>query len=165
MIKFSRAGWNNVIIFAVLGFILLINATHDNVFTSAENTEQQVRQETPILGDNAVVLTLTINQQIKIERIGKTWRAIPDNISGQALEQMMMAWQQSIATPVDEPIGIDEQLALLVSVELAGHPQALLLSLHTTEHELLIFNHQTQLWSVLPLQIYAQLLPTQIFGN
>ena len=165
MIKFSRAGWNNVIIFAVLGFILLINATHDNVFSSTENTEQQTRQETPILGDNAVVLTLTVNQQIKIERIGKSWRANPANIAGQALEQMMMTWQQSIATPVDAPVGIDEQLALMVSVELAGQPQALLLSLHATEHELLIFNHQSKLWSALPLQIYAQLLPIQIFGN
>ena len=32
MAKLSRAGWNNVIIFAVMGFILIINATNKNVF-------------------------------------------------------------------------------------------------------------------------------------
>ncbi|MDG1750453.1 MAG: hypothetical protein P8I03_02145 [Thalassotalea sp.] len=165
MIKLSRAGWNNVIIFAVLGFILLINATHDNVFSSPEDAEQQTLQETPILGSGAVVLTLTINQQIKIERIGKTWRAIPANISGQALEQMMMTWQQVIGSPIDAPIDIDEQLALIVRVELAGKAQALLLSLHATANELLIFNHQTKQWSALPLQIYSQLLPMQVFGD
>jgi hypothetical protein len=165
MIKLSRAGWNNVIIFAVLGFILLINATHDNVFYSPDGSEQKTSHETPILGNDAVVLTLTINQQIKIERIGKTWRAIPANISGQALEQMMMSWQKTISSKIDAPIDIDEQLALIVNVELAGKAQALLLSLHATANELLIFNHQTEQWSAVPLQIYSQLLPMQIFGE
>lgn len=165
MIKFSRAGWNNVIIFAVLGFILLINATHDNVFSSPDDSEQKTLQETPIIGRNAVVLTLTINQQIKIERIGKTWRANPANISGQALEQMMMTWHQVIGSQIEAPSNIDEQLALIVSVELAGKAQALVLSLHATANELLIFNHQSKQWSALPLQIYAQLLPIQVFGD
>lgn len=165
MIKLSRAGWNNVIIFAVLGFILLINATHDNVFSSPDDTEQPMSQETPIIGRDAVVLTLTISQQIKIERIGKTWRANPANISGQALEQMMMTWHQAIGSNIDAPADIDEQLALIISIELAGKAQALVLSLHATANELLVFNHQTKQWSALPLQIYSQLLPIQVFGN
>jgi hypothetical protein len=163
MIKFSRAGWNNVIIFAVLGFILLINATHDNVFSSKPSSEEILHENT-ILGPNAVVLTMTINQQIKIERIGKTWRAIPANISGQALEQMMMAWQQTIGSEIEAPADIDEQLALIVSVELAGQELPFVLSIHATTDQLLIFRHQSKQWLSLPMQLYNQLLPIQVFG-
>lgn len=161
MIKFSRAGWNNVIIFAVMGFILLINATHDNVFSVKSDKQQTVA----LLGNNAVILTLTINQQIKIERIGKTWRASPATIDGQALEQMMMAWQQSTGEIIDEPVDIDKQLALIVSADVAGQTQATILSIHATDEKLLVFNHKSKQWLALPLPIYSQLLPTQIFGN
>ncbi len=78
---------------------------------------------------------------------------------------MMMTWQQAIVSSIDAPTGIDEKLALIVSVELAGKTEALLLSLHATANELLIFNHQTKQWSALPLQIYSQLLPMQVFGD
>ena len=161
MIKFSRAGWNNVIIFAVLGFILLINATQDNIFSSPTNDQK----EQSLLGDYAVILTLTVNQQIKIERIGKTWRAIPAYISGQALEQMMMSWQQSTGLLIDAPAEFDHQLSLIVSVELAGKPQALVLSIHVTTEQLLIYNHQDEQWLALPMPVYSQLIPSQIFGE
>jgi len=161
MIKFSRAGWNNVIIFAVMGFILLINATHENVFSSPT----QAQKEQSVLGENTVILTLTINQQVKIERIGNTWRAIPANIAGQALEQMMMAWQQSAGMLIDAPAEFDHQLALMVSVELAGQPQALVLSIHATTEQLLIYNHQSEQWLALPMPVYSQLIPSQIFGE
>jgi hypothetical protein len=131
MIKLSRAGWNNVIIFVVMGFILLINVTQDNLFSSSTNTQQ----EQSVLGEHAVILTLTVNQQVKIERIGKTWRAVPANISGQALEQMMMAWHQSLGVLIDAPKDIDHQLALIVSVELAGQPQTLMLIIHATTYQ------------------------------
>ncbi len=65
MIKLSRAGWNNVIIFAVLGFILLINATNKDVFKSPSDQTTDVS----LLGEQAVILTLTINKQFMIERI------------------------------------------------------------------------------------------------
>ena len=160
MIKFSRAGWNNIIIFAVLGFILLINATHDNVFYSPSTNES----EQLLFGEHGVILTLTINQQIKIERIGKTWRATPTKITGQALEQMMLTWQQSIAITVNAPKNIDKQLALIVSVELAGQAMPAVLSLYA-EDALLIFNHQSEQWFELPLPIYNQLLPAELFSE
>ena len=161
MIKFSRAGWNNVIIFAVMGFILLINATHDNVFSSTTNNNDELA----ILGEHAVILTLTVNQQVKIERVGKTWRAMPATIKGQALEQMMIAWQQSTGISVEAPADIDHQLGLVVNTELAGQAQAIVLTLHVSETELLIFNHKNKQWLALPLFIYAQLIPSQLFGE
>lgn len=161
MIKFSRSGWNNVIIFAVMGFILLINATHDNVFSSKTSVDKAQF----LLGENAVILTLSINQQLKIERIGKTWRAMPGHIHGQALEQMMMSWQQATGNIVDAPENIDQQLALIVSAEMAGQPEAVVFSLHLSEDELLIFNHKLERWFSLPSQLFSQLIPSQVFGE
>jgi len=161
MIKFSRAGWNNIIIFGVMGFILLINATHDNVFSSKQNSES----EQHIFNSNSVILTLSINQQVKVERIGKTWRMTPGVLNGQALEQMMLAWHQSIGSKVDAPEDIDPQLGLIVSAELAGQAQAIVLSLYVHAQQLLIYNHQTKLWLSLPLPIYEQLLPEQLFAS
>jgi len=159
MIKLSRAGWNNIIIFGVMGFILLINATHDNVFSSKQSTDE----EQYILGENAVILTLSINQQITIERIGKTWRTTPATISGQALDQMMLAWHQSSGTKYTPQQDIDPQLGLIVSAELAGQAQAMVLSLHIIDQQLLVYNHQNKRWLSLPLPIYNQLLPDQLF--
>lgn len=161
MIKFSRAGWNNIIIFAVMGFILLINATHDNVFSKRESRSD----EHTLFAEHDVILTLTINQQIKIERIGKTWRATPASLNQQSLFQMMRAWQQSMGEPIDEPVDIDHQLALVVSVELAGQATPVLFSLHVIDEQLLIYNHNTNRWLAFPMPIYNQLLPEQIFSS
>lgn len=161
MIKLSKTGWNNVIIFAVMAFILLINATNKDVFSRNKTSTA----ETTILAEHAAILTLSINKQFTIERIGKTWRATPATIQGQALEQMMLAWQQSTGLVINAPEGIDRQLALVVSIELAGHNEATILSLHATDIELLIYNHQTQQWLSLPMQLYQQLLPTEIFAS
>ncbi len=160
MIKLSRAGWNNVIIFGVLAFILLINATHDDVFSARNNNS-----ELNVFGGDATILTLTINQQIKIERIGTTWRASPSVISGQALEQMMFAWEKSIGEQSNEPENLDKQLALIVSAELAGESSVTTLNIHITDQQLLVYNQNTKQWLVFPMQIYNQLLPAQLFSQ
>ncbi|GLX78389.1 hypothetical protein tinsulaeT_17290 [Thalassotalea insulae] len=161
MIKFSRAGWNNIIIFAVMGFILLINATHDNVFTSRTSLPENHY----ILGENSVILTLTLNQQIKVERIGNSWRATPPALSGQALEQMMLSWQRLEGDKIAPPDNIDPQLGLIISIEVAGQAQANVLTLHIAEQQLLIYHHQDKLWYALALPIYQQLLPEQLFNS
>ncbi len=160
MIKLSRAGWNNIIIFGVMGFILLINATHENVFTANEpdNASQA------IFGDNAVMLTLTINQQIKIERIGNTWRAIPNHLSGQALAQMMRSWQQLSAAEIPEQAHIDQQLGLTITIELAGQARPVVISLFVDDQQLLIYHQQKSQWYQLPLPLYQQLIPEQVFS-
>jgi hypothetical protein len=161
MIKLSKTGWNNVIIISVMSFILLINVTSKNIFSN----DKVDNSEVTLLGEYAVILTLTINKQLVIERIGKTWRATPANINGQALEQMMLAWQQSIGASVHAPNDIDQQLALIVSVELAGQAEPTLLSIHATDQELLVFNHLTEQWLSMPMQLYSQLLPSAVFNG
>lgn len=161
MIKLSRAGWNNVIIFGVLGFILLINATHDNVFESRD-----VSTEPSIFPEQAVILTLTINQQIVIERIGKSWRITGAQLPDQLLAQMMLSWHEINAeqVQVDDSDNLDPQLGLIVSLELAGQAQPVVLSLLVEQQQLWLYHHGNSAWFSLPLPLYRQLMPEQLFN-
>ncbi|XQW85271.1 hypothetical protein ACOYR1_00655 [Thalassotalea piscium] len=160
MIKLSRSGWNNVIIFAVMGFILLINVTNKNVFSRKEIASEQA-----VLGADAVLLTLTINHEISIERVGRNWRATPERLSGQALNQMMRSWQLLEGQVIQAPEGIDLKMALVIQVEIASSPQVIKLNLLATDTELLMYNEQTDLWFSLPLALYPQLLPDAVFTD
>ncbi|WP_448547071.1 hypothetical protein [Thalassotalea fusca] len=155
MIRLSKTGWNNVIIFSVMAYILLINMTNNSLFTGDAADEQII----PLLGENAVILTLTINQSFVVERIGRTWRANPATVTGQALDQMMMAWHDLTANIVSKPPEIDTQLGLIVSVALAGEQKAMVLQLFATDEQLLVYNRQSETWYALPIQRYAQLIP------
>jgi len=159
--KLSRTGWNNVIIFVVMIFILVINVTNKKLFLDDVDAAAEQR----LLGKGSVILTLALNNNIIIERIGKTWRATPAKISGQALEQMMMSWQQVVGNVLATSPVVDKKMALMVKVNLAGQEQETVLSLYSVTDELLVFNHQTQLWFSLPEQIFQQLLPSQVFNN
>ncbi|MDO6425410.1 hypothetical protein Q4489_00210 [Thalassotalea sp. 1_MG-2023] len=161
MLKLSRAGWNNVIIFGVLAFILLINATHENVFTD----EQALQKDDSFFPNSAVILTMSLNQQVTIERIGKTWRATPAVIEGQALAQMMRSWQQLSVEPTTPNDNVDPQLSLLVSIEISGQDEAINLRLNAQTDQLLIYHQQKERWYVLPLAMYDQLVPQEIFGS
>jgi len=159
--KLSRTGWNNVIIFVVMIFILVINVTNKKLYSDDVDAAAEQR----LLGKGSVILTLALNSNIIIERIGKTWRATPAKISGQALEQMMMSWQQVVGNVLATSPVVDKKMALMVKVNLAGQEQETVLSLYSVTDELLVFNHQTQLWFSLPEQIFQQLLPSQVFNN
>lgn len=161
MVKLSKSGWNNVIIFAVLAFILLINLMDKE----ANNTGEPVTQEQSLLGEHAVILTLSLNKELTIERIGRTWRAQPAKISGQALEQMMLSWQQLSGQPlIDAPL-LDNKMALIVSIETAGSNEVTIVSIYATDDQLLLFNHQSELWLAVPILLYNQLFPDQIFAE
>ncbi|MGB1263105.1 MAG: hypothetical protein ACPG52_09365 [Cognaticolwellia sp.] len=162
--KLSKTGWNNVIIFAVMGFILLINATSENVYSPYEAAEITSEQNIALVGAENVILTLSISNVVAIERIGRTWRATPARISGQALAQMMQSWQQSSGEVMAQVPDIDRQLSLDVRLDIAGHTQALQLNFYATEQQLLIFNQTSQQWLTMPLAMYGQLFPTEIFA-
>lgn len=165
MVKLSKTGWNNVIIFVVMGFILLINATNKKIYSPDENSAANSSQEIALVGAENIILTLKINNVVAIERIGRTWRATPASISGQALAQMMMSWQQSSGEAMAQAPEIDRQLSLDVQLDLAGQTELLQLSFYATEQQLLIFNKTSQQWLVMPLVMYGQLFPQEIFNN
>ncbi len=160
--KLSRTGWNNVIIFSVMIFILVINVTNKKLY--APDEEHNARENT-LFAEHSVILSLSIHQQVIIERIGSTWRATPEKLSGQALEQMMLTWHEVVGELVVEPVDLDRQMALVVSVELAGQKQVQTLSLYITNSEFLIFSHQQERWLALPLAIFSQLIPSEVLAS
>jgi hypothetical protein len=163
MVKLSKTGWNNVIIFSVMGFILLINATNKKIFSPDENMADT--QTIALVGSQNIILTLGINNVVAVERIGRTWRATPAKISGQALTQMMMSWQQSSGEAMVQAPEIDRQFSLDVTLDIAGQSQPLQLNFYATEQQLLIFNQTSQQWLVMPLAMYGQLFPQEIFSS
>jgi len=160
--KLSRTGWNNVIIFSVMIFILVINFTNKKIYSPEAG---QKNEQLTIFAKHAVILSLSVDQQVNIERTGRTWQASPARITGQALEQMMLTWHEIEGEIVAQPPELDRQMALIVSVELAGSKNSNLLSLFITNNELLIFNNEDNRWLTFPLAIFSQLIPTEILAS
>jgi len=155
MIRLSKAGWNNVIIFSVMAYILLINMADKSLFSDESQPEASIL----LLGENAVILTLTINRTFVVERIGRTWRSQPATVSGQSLDQMMMAWHNLMVTELAQPPAIDNKLGLVVSIDLAGEHTSRVLQLFATDEQLLVYNKQQDAWHAMPIQRYAQIVP------
>jgi hypothetical protein len=160
--KLSRTGWNNVIIFSVMTFILVINVTNEKLYSS---DEAQSNEQKALFAEHSVILSLSVNQQVTIERIGKAWRATPAKISGQALDQMMLTWHEIEGDTVAQAPELDRKMALVISVELAGKPQAQLLNLFITNDEFLIFHHQQKRWLAFPLALFSQLIPNELLAS
>ncbi|WDE05571.1 hypothetical protein SG34_001080 [Thalassomonas viridans] len=154
--KLSRAGWNNVIIFSVMSMILLINQMNQGLFDGGETSGAE---EQFIIERHSAILTLEVNQQLVIERIGRTWRATPAKITGQALDQMMLAWQDNSGTKVEAPDGLEQVSAVIVTMHLAGQEQPQVFSLYPAADQLFLYRHSDNSWLSLPLPIYQQLLP------
>jgi hypothetical protein len=164
MIKLSKSGWNNVIIFVVMGFILVINVMNKKIY-APEDEFTDIKQEVTIVDQNQVILALTIDNVVFIERIGRTWRAKPTTISGQALAQMMMSWQQSSGQMMTLAPDIDRQFSLDVKLDIAGMQTPLQLNFYATEQQLLLFNQTSKQWLTFPIEIYGQLFPQEIFSS
>lgn len=158
--KLSKSAWNNVIIYSVLTMILVINLTSEESLDSA--SDSATVQVTPV-ASNEVILALMIEDVVKIERQGKTWRSEPSKLSEQALEQMMYAWQQSEGSILIEAPVLAGVNPFNVYIDLASSESALKLSLYTSADLLLIYNHQNKTWLALPSMITPQLLPNNLF--
>jgi len=160
--KLSRAAWNNVIIFSVMGMILIINVANKRLFPEDGNVS--AGQEASILGEHAVILTLEVANQLTVERIGKTWGIQPELMNEQALEQMMLAWQQSTGYVQSAPEEVTQTKAIEVIIYLAGQAQVTKLHLYPQQDQLLIHNLSSDVWLSLPILIYRQLLPVQLMS-
>lgn len=160
MIRLSRSGWNNIIIFAVMGFILLINLTQKN--TDGEATESPVFAEQALFDTSELILTIEVNQRVLIERIGRTWRASPAVIEGQALEQMMLSWQSLSGKKVSPPALLDRQMGLLVDIAIAGQVEMTQLQVYDYNDTLYVYKVSQDAWYQLPLALFSQLFPSQV---
>ena len=157
--RLSRGGWNNVIIFAVMGFILMINMTNNKLFDE-ELSEPSTSQY--IIGQEQVILSLMIDQKFTVERAGVSWRVTPQSVLNQQLaEQMMRAWHntQGQVISVDaDPV----QSPLIISYMVAGKQNIHMISVYPQSDMLLVRNHQTNQYLAVAPQLYRQLIPSQL---
>ncbi len=159
--KLSRAGWNNVIIFSVMAFILIINATHENVFSEKEATTETGMIS--VVGHDNVILTMMVNQKVSIEREGASWRSLPEKVlARQAAEQMMRAWHNAEGSVLTTEFDRQAYQAVLVTMMIAGSNTIHMYSVYPLESQLIIFNHQTASLIELAPQMYRQLLPKEV---
>jgi len=99
MARLSQKAWNNVIIFAMLAMILMLNLSSFR----GDDSDLPV----PIIEDGGILLSLQIDQDI-IERAGKTWRLASSSASFGREETQANAgnlatlvdnWQRALVKP------------------------------------------------------------------
>lgn len=88
MLRLSKKGWNNVLIFAMLIMIMVFNGLHKRIEFAQTEPEDVL-----ILPENSLVLTLQVGN-VAIERIGQSWRSNPVvDLSAEQLAKLMLDWK------------------------------------------------------------------------
>ena len=85
MLKLTRRGWNNVLIFATLFMILLFNMS-DKIMQGDD-------VKTFSLGEYAQIQAIDFGQ-VKLQRIGRGWRATPALNNEYNFFSLISTWQQ-----------------------------------------------------------------------
>ncbi|MBL4940170.1 MAG: hypothetical protein JKY81_00740 [Colwellia sp.] len=160
--KLSKSAWNNVIIFSVMIIILLINSTNERLFPENNGVNDKL-----LLPEHSVVLTLALalsnNRHIVFERVGRAWKMTNQgvllNFTNQQIEQLMFAWQQSSGLVQATDMVVNGQQGIAVVISLAEVVQEQKFTLYPLTDQLLVYNHQKQLWLALPVALSPQLLP------
>lgn len=129
MLRLSSKGWNNVIIFAMLAMILLLN----NI--TGKLTDTGAEQARLLLPEDAVIMSLQFDQY-KVERIGQSWRTnAPLDQPGTSLSTLTQAWQSVMLKPTDiHPQG----LPVVAVVWLAGENQGRVVQLFPSDNTPLV---------------------------
>jgi hypothetical protein len=160
--KLSKTAWNNVIIFSVMIIILLINGTNERLFPEDSNNNDQL-----ILPEHSVVLTLSITlpsqASIVFERMARAWQMTSQGVlldlTNQQIDQVMLAWQQSMGLVQAGDIIVDGQEGIEVKISLAGVDQEQKFTLYPLVDQLLVYNQQRKIWLALPVAMNNQLIP------
>lgn len=106
----SRKGWNNVLIFACMGMIILFNLMNDKLVANAEG------EVVSILPEQSMILTLDY-PQFSIERLGTSWRITPsesleqDNVAPLIEAWLKLSGEVSVATSEEEGFRVTLWLA------------------------------------------------------
>lgn len=89
MIRLSRKGWNNVLIFASLFMILIFNGVHNKLINKV--SPEQSKNLLPVA---EVVLSADF-PNISVERVGRGWRSLPQSeYTDQQVSDVINQWQQ-----------------------------------------------------------------------
>ena len=129
MIRLSRAGWNNVLIFSSLIMIMLLNGLHKNLWKETE------LHESTLLDAKSFALTFnftapSVNQaQYRLERAGREWRFMIDSVEQSQrtpldAQATVERWQTLLLTLTDEVVALHhlkhQEPTQIVSVWIAG---------------------------------------------
>lgn len=158
--KLSRKAWNNVIIYASLFMILVLNLGNDKLFKeeSEENTHIS------LVPEHDAIISLNLNGQLLIERKAASWVTTPViSLNKQQLAAMMDAWQQSIALPLAQAPEFGAQAGIKVEMQLAKQSRPISLTLYPTADGAYAHIHQDETWLGFAQATTEQLLPSAIW--
>jgi len=88
MIRLSKKGWNNVLIFSMLIMIFLFNGLHHKLIDAEADDVIQ-----PLLKEQSYILTMEY-PLFKIERIGTGWRS-NSQLTQMQISELLTNWQQA----------------------------------------------------------------------
>lgn len=137
MIRLSRRGWNNVLIFATLFMILLFSTSNRMLLQNAEPSQSQL-----LLPESSEIMAIDYGTH-KIERIGRGWRATPSlNLDESQLNKITVHWQQTTGQPIDGRL----KQPYIVTIWLAGQEQGAVYKILPQGEDLLVqFQQQVYL--------------------
>ncbi|WP_438865509.1 hypothetical protein [Neptunicella sp.] len=151
MIRLSRRGWNNVLIFATLFMILLFSTSNRMLLQNAEQSQSQL-----LLPESSEIMAIDYGTH-KIERIGRGWRAVPGlNLNESQLNNINIHWQQAIGQPIDGQLS----QPYIVTIWLAGQEQGAVYKVLPQGEDLLV-QHQQQIYLV-KHQSLSSFIPLEI---
>lgn len=147
MARLSQKAWNNVIIFAMLAMILILNISS----FKSDDSDFPV----PIIEEGGLLLSLQIDQYV-IERAGQTWRLSSSSplANEQSLEERSDAlamlvdnWQRALVKSQYEVTAEALQSPdVVVVLWLAGERNGLVLPIKTINQQTyLMFNNEVML--------------------
>ncbi len=141
--RLSKRAWNNVLIFACLGMIIIFNLMSGKLIDNAEGSVAT------ILPEQSMILTLEY-PNVSIERLGTSWRVNPSEIIQPAdVERIMNTW---LTISGEISLATSDEEGYRVTLWLAGqeHPMKLWIQ---PESQLItdILNQKT--WIISPSQL------------
>jgi len=109
--RLSKRGWNNVLIFACLGMIIIFNLMSGKINDNAEGSIVSV------LPEQSIILTLEY-PNVSVERLGTSWRINPSNVlATDGVENIINAW---LALTGEVSLATSEEVGYRVTLWLAG---------------------------------------------
>jgi len=130
MLRLSKRAWNNVLIVSMLVMILLFNST--NNILNGGNSEASI---VPLIPEDGILMTLEIGD-VKVERIGRGWRANATPIIPEVeLATLVQTWTQAQMISYDL---LSEEQPFVVIAWLAGAPEGLVFQLYPADQDTLV---------------------------
>ncbi|MGJ8679121.1 hypothetical protein [Paraglaciecola sp.] len=96
MIRLSKRGWNNVIIFTTLILIMLFNFSSDFLNRGTKDTPTV----STLIPEGSVITTIEFHNDL-VERIGQGWRAKSGSLTNEQLAELVLAWQKAQVKLID----------------------------------------------------------------